>query len=164
MRTLLALVLLVCNAVAHSQTIVTLQGESCSSLFCWDIPNDGDVTVDYLQVSCGAGCVAVSVNGIRYSSGLYATDNLPHDSVISFSDVPLFADDGTEIFVSAHIGYSTRELNAGRAHYWLKIYTLLDGTLTIPDSPPISQTPTCRRLTKLERRACGLNAGPISRR
>jgi hypothetical protein len=101
---------------------------------CLSPPTDSTTAVvDYVQLTCGYQCIAVSVDEVRY----YATGVVPQpvegvDGGWSVQDVLLYAADGTYLWLSAQWTLQLKQGNSGRAHYWIHTYTLLDGTVGLP--------------------------------
>ena len=125
-----SLALLLCvSGVTQAETPVTLYGEPCTnSGQCYNVQNNGGLTISYFTVTCGSGCVAASINGIYYSSGISATDTSAHDGLISFTDVTLYGTDGSRITVSADL--SKKKALCGKYSCWH--YALLDGMIVLP--------------------------------
>lgn len=136
MKSLYTLLALVIALPAFASTTTTLAPDApfrCyNSGICLNPPTDGAATVNYINLSCGAGCVSVSVNEVLYSSGLNAVDKTPVNGVIALTGVPLYAADGSQIVFTAQFSYRTFQLNSGRAHYWVHEYILLSGQVVLP--------------------------------
>ncbi len=129
MRALLFAMIVVLSATAQAETAVTLYGEPCTNTGqCYNVRNDGGLTIGYLTVTCGAGWVAAYINGVYYSSGLNAADTAPYDGQISFANVPLYGTDGSQVTISADL--SKQRALCGK--YSCFHYTLLDGMIVLP--------------------------------
>ena len=125
MKTLLACLLLPLAAQAG----ITLEGESCANIgFCMDVQNDGGLDIPYLQLACGANCVAIDIAEVRYSSGLDAVYPVFHDGMYSFENAVLYAEDGSYVTLSAD--YTKTRHHCGK--YWCTGWVLLGGMLVLP--------------------------------
>jgi hypothetical protein len=126
-----AILLLLLPVSAFAGTTVTLYGEPCANTGeCFNVRNDSGLAVDYLQTSCGTGCVAVAINGVRYSTGLNGTDNISHNGVISVRGATLYATDGSSLVLSFDV--SVTPARCGNRGYFCLHYALLDGTVVLP--------------------------------
>jgi hypothetical protein len=130
MKSLLACLLLF-PALAQADTPVTLYGEPCANIgWCMDVQNDGGLTINYLQLACGANCVAIDIAEMRYSSGLDAVYPVFHDGIYSFENAVLYAEDGSYVTLSAD--YTKTRKHCGK--YWCTGWALLDGVVVLPCS------------------------------
>lgn len=124
--------------VAQAETSIVLVPDGPFRCYntglCLSPPTDSTTAVvDYVQLTCGYQCIAASVNGVRY----YATGVAPQpiDGVeggLSVQSALLYAPDGTYITLSVQWTLQIKQANSGRAHYWIHIYTLLDGMVVLP--------------------------------
>ena len=138
MKTLALAVIAALPLAAQADTSITLVPDGpfhCANTgLCLSPPTDSTTAVvDYVQLTCGYQCIAGSVNGVRY----YATGVAPQpveglDGGWSVQNALLYAPDGTSITLSVQWTLHSKLANSGRAHYWIHIYYLLDGTVVLP--------------------------------
>jgi hypothetical protein len=143
MKTLIAAIALAALSLlislsAFAGTTVTLAPDGPFHCYntglCLSPPTDSTtVVVDYVQLTCGYQCIAVSVDEVRY----YAIGVAPQpiEGVAggwSVQNALLYAADGTQITLSVQWTLQLKQGNSGRAHYWIHTYTLLDGTAVLP--------------------------------
>jgi hypothetical protein len=71
MKSLLVCALLLAAGVAAADTITVQQTGCTSTQLCFNVPNDGGVTIDYISDATQYGRLLISINGNLYDSGLY---------------------------------------------------------------------------------------------
>ena len=127
-KSLAILVLSMASLTANAEDI-TLSAEPCTATrICYNVPNDGGLTIDYLTASAQYGRVIISIDGVTYDSGLYAVYPMPE---LTLSNVRLYAGDGSMMTLNAtYTHYST--LNHSGHNYWVQHWALDGGTVTVP--------------------------------
>lgn len=120
MKKLIAVAMLAIGGAANAETI-TLGVDTCGlSRTCYDVPNDTGA-----QVSLYApfnGLPSVFLDGKMYHA-------LTGAQLADFDSLPLGADDGSVILLSATFVQYRRMVNSGRAHYRVTNWGLTGGTI-----------------------------------
>lgn len=109
-------------AQAHSATI-TLGAEACTATrICFSVPNDADVSVDYISNATQYGRLVVSLNGDIYDSGLWAFPTL--------NGSPLYDANGAVIFVTLVFSETRKPcVRSGRVTVCPVVITLTSGSI-----------------------------------
>lgn len=125
MRAITPAVLLLASLTAQAETI-TLSADACTSThICWNVPNDANATIAYVDWASQYRRLLVSVNGITYDSGLYAVSGL--------SNVPLYAPDGSVLYATINFSEVRKPcVRSGRVTVCPVIVTLTGGMLVTP--------------------------------
>jgi len=109
--------------------IVLLSKTSCTATYvCFNVPNNGNISIDYLADNPTYQRIVVSVDGVLYDSGLY--------NAKSQTNVPLYGPNDVvyaTVNLSVKIGTCVR---SGKATVCPRTVTLLSGSLS---DQPISQ-------------------------
>lgn len=118
----LALLLLI-PTLATAGTI-HLGAESCTrTQICFDVPNDGGVSVDYISDASQYGRLLISIDGDVYDSGIYAYPNLAAFTLYDAEGKPLSGS------ISITIVTGTKCVQSGRVCVFPKTVVLNGGTL-----------------------------------
>ncbi|RQP23615.1 hypothetical protein [Piscinibacter terrae] len=117
---IIASLILVASASAQSATI-NLGGDACGNTRqCADVPNDANAEISF-GASTTYQTAHITINGKTFSGPATVTET-------SVEGV-LYATDGTWVQVSSQWSYIRKQINNGRAHYWVTNYTLTGGAV-----------------------------------
>lgn len=121
-KALIAALLLSATALAASAETITLGVDACGlSRTCYDVPNDAGAVISlYAPFN---GFPSLLIDGKMYRA-------LNGTQLASFDSLPLTADDGDVVLLSATFVTYRRMVNSGRAHYWVTTWGLTGGTVT----------------------------------
>ncbi len=118
-----ALLTLVAGA-ASAQTTTSLNKMSCTATnICFNVPNSGGLTIDYISNATQYKRLVVSINGDIYDSGLWAVHG-------GLTNVPLYDGGGAVIYVTLDFNVTVGTcVRQGRVTVCPRYVTLLDGTI-----------------------------------
>jgi hypothetical protein len=118
--------LLALLASTASAETVTLKTETCTrTQICFNVPNNGGLTIVYISDATQYGRLVISINGDIYDSGPYTHPNLAAFTIYNAAGNPLSGS------LSIRITTGTKCVQSGRVCVFPKSVTLNGGTLTL---------------------------------
>jgi hypothetical protein len=119
------LALLVSSAVAAGT--INLGAETCTATqVCYNVPNNGGVTIDYISDATNYARLVISIDGDIYDSGLWAHPNLSSFTIYDGSGRPLSG----SLSITITVGTTCHQ--SGRVCVYPKSVKLNGGHLVMP--------------------------------